>query len=181
MTTNRTLLLVLTALAFLAGCGGDLSRSRAAKLLEESAEFDTHRYIRFQDGMTLDYDVADDSELAQLVNRGLLRKEEVPVNRWTSRYKFHLTDEGRKESATWKRDKDDEDSATPTLLIPRRKVSLAAVTGVFLDEDNQAIVEFDWTMEPDKYVSTEKAKGKAVAVLRKYDDGWRVSDVGKLR
>lgn len=181
MTTNRTLSLVLTALVLLVGCGGDLSRSRAAKLIEESADFDTHRYIRFQDGMTLEHDVRDDSELAQLVNRGLLRKEEVPVNRWTSHYKFWLTDAGKKESATWKRDKKDSDSATPTLLIPRRKVSLAAVTGVFLDEDNQAIVEFDWTMEPDKYVTTENDKGKAVAVLRKYDDGWRVSDVGDLR
>lgn len=162
-------------------CSGDLSRSRAAKLIDASDDFDTYRYIRFRDGMTLDYDVNADSELAQLVNRGLLRKEEVKVDRWTTRYKFNLTEAGKAESASWKRDESDDDTATPALLIPRRKVSLAAVTGVFLDEDNQAIVEFDWTMEPEKYVSTEKEKGKAVAVLRKYDDGWRVSDVGKLR
>lgn len=162
----------------MSGCTGELSRGKASSLLDDSEFFAQKRYLRFHDGMQFSLsDHAD--ELATLIEKGLLRKQSRPKASGIFRYEdVFLTESGQAASAKWKNDGTDDSTGKNILLIPRGEMD-ADVTGVFHRSEVEALVDFKWRFVPNEYALADASSGNAVALFRRYDDGWRVVDVEK--
>jgi len=168
----------VVVVVMLTACGGELSRGKAASLLKDSQYFKQREYLRFHDGMQ--FSLSDDAEeLNKLVDKGLLRKERQPKASGLFRYEnVYLTESGQTASKKWKKDGVDESTGKPILLIPRGEMT-AEVTGVFHRDEVEALADFKWRFEPSEYALSGTDSATAVALFRKYDDGWRVVDVEK--
>lgn len=173
----------VAAVAMLAQSSGKLTRPRAKAIVEESAEFKTPASepiwlgtdFRMGDPIpqSIRWDLADD-----LVSHFYLEKNGE---------EFTIGPEGKKLESEWGRDPHRENSR----LIPLATRNIVEITGVALDGDT-ARVEFTWRykwarigahMADAGHYSGERLRAgynndkirPGFALLRRYDDGWRVT------
>ncbi len=191
--TARLLGTFIFALA-LCGCSKNLTRDRAAVLIESQPKFKATSDAKVVVGRFW-YDwrnVAADFPFESLAMAGLLSIRETgnTYGVWWKEYIVDLTEAGQLEAKSWVRTSEEvprsfglgpESPGATVHRIPIASKKLIEVTGIVTDPSGrQAEIEFTWNWTPSSQAkllpnlvpSSEVHQERALAQL--YDDGWRV-------
>lgn len=191
---SAILSLVLPLCLMSIACSKDLSRNRAATLLQENDQFQAGSKEQLAVGtLWCDWrNVNDLYNYKPLTANGILTLTETGRKDgwWTKEYSIELTPRGKEAASAWTKTAEKPTwctEATPgatVFLIPLAERELVGVTGITSNpNEKSAVVEFDWKWAPtkgsdilpEKVPSNEIKHGRAAAQL--YDDGWRITEL----
>jgi hypothetical protein len=174
------------------GCSNDLSRSRAASLIQEQEDFKSTSDVKVIVG-TFWYDwrnINDEFPFQPLAASGLLtlRESGKTYAIWWKEYIVELTGTGQEAAKQWIKTPEKVQSflgpSSPDATvyrIPLAEKKLLEVTGIATDaSEKQAEIEYTWKWNPtpqgkllpDKVPPDDMHKEMAYTQL--YDDGWRI-------
>lgn|GEM_PF-4741097 len=187
---------LLIAVVAFSSCSKALSRSTAAKLIKANDRFAEPLSVKVPVGKVwFDYrNFYDTFPVRDLEKAGLVNVFETgrTSGMWTKEYAVRLTPAGERQATSWKKTNEKIDSwfAPPSpeaviYLMPVANRAIDEVTGIRSEgaaESNQAIAEFTWhwkTTEGGRLLSKSapSEQQKTEALLQRYDDGWRVSQI----
>jgi hypothetical protein len=203
--TRGWIVLVLVLCIVADGCGSkDLSRSKAADLIEKSENFGTVKDIKIPTGH-LWYDWRNVGVFKPLQDAGLvtLRESGQKQGYWSKEYVFELTPRGEEVSKTWATTTDalpramsgmrcwtiwgqgetchEANGVVYSAVLAHRK--LDQITGIVSDATGRTSrADFNWHWEPtdnNKMFPNQVSAGpqQGVAGFQLYDDGWRLVEI----
>lgn len=185
-------LLALVLAVTSGGCSNELSRSRAASLIQEQEDFKSTSDAKVVVG-TFWYDwrnIHDEFPFQPLAANGLLTIRETGRSYaiWWKEYVVELTGAGQEAAKQWVKTSEEVQSflgpASPDATvyrIPLAEKKLLEVTGIATDpSEKQAEIEYTWQWHPtpqgkllpDKVPPDDTHEETAYAQI--YDDDWRI-------